>query len=36
MVGNIQSGWTFVVFGIGTEIVAVTGLFVLFKKRGWL
>jgi hypothetical protein len=35
MVGNIQSGWTFAVFGIGAEIVTVAGLFVLFKKRGW-
>ena len=35
MVGNIQSGWTFAVFGIGAEIVTVAGLVVLFKKRRW-
>jgi len=29
-------GWqTFAAFGIGTEIVAVFGLFFLFKRRGW-
>src|SRR5712691_1328122 len=33
---NHIGGWqTFAAFGIGTEIVAVFGLFVLFKRRGW-
>jgi magnesium transporter len=36
MVGHIQGGWTFALLGIGSEIVAVAGLFVLFKKRSWL
>ena len=35
MVGHIQSGTTFVVLGIGLEILTVVGLFTLFKKRGW-
>jgi magnesium transporter len=28
--------WTFYVFGIGLELVAVGLLYVLFKRRGWL
>ncbi|HEY1832218.1 MAG TPA: magnesium/cobalt transporter CorA [Acidimicrobiales bacterium] len=32
----IDAGWTFWVFGIGLEVAAVIGLFVLFRKRGWL
>jgi magnesium transporter len=36
MVGDIQGGWTFALFGIGTEILTVAGLVILFKKRGWL
>jgi magnesium transporter len=35
MVGNISSGWAFVVFGIGLEILTVAGLFTLFKRRGF-
>jgi magnesium transporter len=28
--------WTFYVIGLGTEIIAVGLLFMLFKRRGWL
>jgi magnesium transporter len=28
--------WSFWVFGIGIEVVAVIGLMVLFRRRGWL
>ncbi len=27
--------WTFFVFGLGLEVIAIAGLMVLFKKRGW-
>jgi magnesium transporter len=36
LVGRIGSGASFVVFGLGTELVAVVALFVLFRRRGWL
>jgi magnesium transporter len=36
LVFHLGSGWTFLGLGIGTEIVAVIALAVLFKKRGWL
>ena len=30
-------GWpTFVILGIGSELLAVGGLFALFRKRGWI
>jgi magnesium transporter len=32
----ITPAWTFWVVGIGTELVAVIMLYMLFKKRGWL
>ena len=32
----ISPGWTFFVFGLGTEVIAVILLFALFKRRGWL
>ena len=35
MVDHIGSGWTFVVLGLGSEIVAVAALVVLFRRRGW-
>jgi magnesium transporter len=35
MIGHIQGGWQFVVFGIGLELATVAGLFMLFKRRGW-
>jgi magnesium transporter len=36
LVNHITGRWTFVGVGIGTEIVAVVLLYVLFKRRGWL
>jgi magnesium transporter len=36
LVGHITGIWTFVGLGLGTEIVAVGLLFVLFRRRGWL
>ncbi len=32
----ISPAWTFWVIGLGTEVVAVVLLYMLFKKRGWL
>ena len=32
----ITRTWTFYVIGIGTEIVAVGLLYILFRRRGWL
>jgi magnesium transporter len=32
----ITKTWTFYVIGIGTEVVAVGLLYVLFRRRGWL
>jgi magnesium transporter len=32
----ITKTWTFYVIGIGTEVIAVGLLFVLFRRRGWL
>ena len=36
LVGHIGSAGSFVLFGLGTEAVAVVALFVLFRRRGWL
>jgi magnesium transporter len=36
LVMHIAPAWTFFVVGIGTELVAVALLFMLFKRRGWL
>jgi magnesium transporter len=36
LVNHITRGWTFFVFGIGTEVVAVILLVILFRRRGWL
>ena len=33
---HIGSLAAFLIFGVGTELVAVICLFVLFKRRGWL
>jgi magnesium transporter len=35
LVKEIGSWQTFVFLGLGTEVVAVVALFVMFKKRGW-
>jgi magnesium transporter len=32
----LKSTWSFWVLGIGVEAVTVIGLFVLFRRRGWL
>jgi magnesium transporter len=32
----LSHSWTFWVLGIGTEIAAVIGLIILFRRRGWL
>jgi magnesium transporter len=26
----------FLIFGVGTEVAAVLGLLILFRKRGWM
>ena len=36
LVNHIGSLAAFLIFGVGTELVAVICLFVLFKRRGWL
>ena len=36
MVTRLTSQGAFLVLGFGTEIVAVTGLLVMFRRRGWL
>jgi magnesium transporter len=36
LVGHITGGWTFLALGLGTEVVAVALLYMLFKRRGWL
>lgn len=32
----INHVWTFWVLGIGSEVVAVAGLMILFRRRGWM
>ncbi len=36
LVGHRGSLAAFLIFGVGTEVAAVIGLLVLFKKRGWM
>jgi len=36
LVAHLTGKWTFLVLGIGTELVAIVLLFTLFKRRGWL
>jgi magnesium transporter len=36
LVNNIMPAWTFWVLGVGIEVVAVSCLYVLFRRRGWL
>jgi magnesium transporter len=36
LVNHIGSLAAFLIFGIGTEALAVVGLLILFKKRGWM
>ena len=35
-VNHIGSLTAFLVFGIGTEMLAVIALFVMFRRRGWM
>jgi magnesium transporter len=35
MVSRIGSGWTFLVLGIGTELLVLAVLIVIFRRRGW-
>jgi magnesium transporter len=36
LVAHLVSGWTFLWLGLGSEVVAVVLLVILFKRRGWL
>jgi magnesium transporter len=36
LVTRITSLGSFVLLGLGTELIAVIGLFLLFRRRGWL
>jgi Mg2+ and Co2+ transporter CorA len=36
MANRIGSLTAFLVFGIGTEVLAVIALFVMFRRRGWM
>jgi magnesium transporter len=36
LANHIGSLTAFLVFGIGTEALAVVALFVMFRRRGWL
>jgi uncharacterized membrane protein YraQ (UPF0718 family) len=36
LVSHIGSLAAFLIFGIGTELLAVIILLVLFKRRGWM
>jgi magnesium transporter len=36
LINRIGSLWAFIGFGLGTEVLAVASLYVLFRKRGWL
>jgi len=35
LVNHIGGAWTFVLVGLGTEAVAVTMMFFMFRRRGW-
>jgi magnesium transporter len=36
LVTRLGAGVTFFGVGVGTEVVAVAALLILFKRRGWL
>jgi magnesium transporter len=36
LVGHIASWFAFLIFGIGSEVLAVVLLYLLFRRRGWL
>jgi magnesium transporter len=35
MVTHITGGWTFLLLGLGSEIVVLLAFIYLFKRRGW-
>jgi magnesium transporter len=35
LVGHMTTARAFWVFGVASEVVAVIGLLILFKRRGW-
>jgi len=36
LIGHIGSWQEFLIFGIGSEVLAVVLLYLLFRRRGWL
>ena len=36
LVAHITGVGTFCLLGLGTEAVAITGLFLMFRMRGWI
>jgi magnesium transporter len=36
LVSHLGSLGVFIIVGLGTEVLAVVGLFILFRRRGWL
>ncbi|HXW44457.1 MAG TPA: magnesium transporter CorA family protein [Streptosporangiaceae bacterium] len=36
LVGKLGSLGSFLILGIGTELIAVGGLYLLFRRRGWI
>jgi len=36
LVGHLGGLPTFLLFGVGTELAAVAGLYLLFRRRGWI
>jgi len=36
MVGHLGGLPTFLIFGIGSQLVATAGLYLLFRRRGWI
>jgi magnesium transporter len=36
MVDHIGSPWAFIFIGLGTEALAITALFTMFRMRGWI
>jgi magnesium transporter len=36
MISRIGSLGAFLALGLGTEALAVIGLFILFQRRGWM
>ncbi len=36
LVGHLGSLYTFLILGVGSELLAVAGLYALFRRRGWI